>query len=173
MTRRDALALLPLPILGTAAVDQRWLITDADFRERQGLKRALDRDDVDSERSSPPRPARSKGIQVLVDSEKGPRVKIERPASNRVENPVDLKILFEAKDRPVNLGSLRLRANKEIGGMFSGDVDLIPRVRKYLSEKGIDARGYQMPKGLFRIALSICDIDGNESRAHVILDVVS
>jgi hypothetical protein len=167
ISRRSALVLLALPLL---ADDDKWLLTDADFRNSKKSAQAVPNPDAGARLSDAPR---SKGMLIDVQSDNGPVVKVESPVANRISNPIDLKILFEPKDRPIDLKSLRLHASKEIAGQYWGDVDLVPRIRQYLTDRGIEATGYHLPKGRFRIALSIRDIGGNESSGQLILEVVA
>lgn len=95
----------------------------------------------------------------------GPKVTLATPAS-AVKSPFTLNVRFEGRDGvPVDLNSLVVIYEK------TPQVDLIERLRPYLTPAGISMPQAETPPGLHRIRVEIKDVNGRLGGAEITLDV--
>ncbi len=92
----------------------------------------------------------------------GPLIKVHEPALLDEKNPIietltpmNLKIIFEKNDSPVDMESLEVTAKK---GFLS--ISITDRVQKYIKGTILDAREIEFPRGKFRIQVEIADVAG-------------
>ena len=115
------------------------------------------------------------GVLMRVKREDGPIVTIVRPTSNRVENPVEIDVRFSPRDAPVDLKTLEFKGAKRLKYLdtYSPVIDLLPRVRQFVTPDGSDIRisHYRVPAGRYRFELALKDTAGRESRGEIYIEV--
>ena len=97
---------------------------------------------------------------------KGPRIAIKSPPVKEtsqgpvieVVSPIDLVVSFEKNLAPVNMSSLEVTARK---GIFSKS--LTDRLKPFIRETSLEAKGVQLPTGKFKIQISIADKNKEET----------
>jgi hypothetical protein len=93
----------------------------------------------------------------------GPRIIIKRPplkdaadgAVIETISPTDFIIFFEENRAPVDMNSLQIEAKK---WLFT--VSLTERLRPYIQGTSLQAKGVEVPAGLFVIQIEIADVTG-------------
>ena len=99
---------------------------------------------------------------------RGPGIKLVAPDTGITEakSPMDIKIGFEPRGgAKIDLGSLKVVYLK------SPTVDLLERVKRGLSETGIDLRNAELPPGDHQLRITVQDSEGREGNAIVSLKV--
>ena len=116
---------------------------------------------------------RPQSHEVLLEtgSQGGPTLQVDEPQANLVHSPIEMRIHFLRKSAPVDMSSLEVHAQKWVLGSFRGNLDLSPRVRKFLIADGIDMKDQDIPKGRYRFALTIRDTNGARTESMLLLDV--
>jgi hypothetical protein len=93
----------------------------------------------------------------------GPRIVIKRPPLRdatdgpiiETTSPTDILIFFEENRAPVDRNSLQIEAKK---WLFT--VSLTGRLRPYIQGTSLQAKGVEVPAGLFVIQIEIADVAG-------------
>jgi hypothetical protein len=93
----------------------------------------------------------------------GPRIVIKRPPLKDAADgpvietisPTDFIIFFEENRAPVDMNSLQIEAKK---WLFT--LSLTPRLRPYIQGTSLQAKGVEVPAGLFVIQIEIADVAG-------------
>jgi len=96
----------------------------------------------------------------------GPYIKVQNPRIDpqlcppaiTCTSPLDLSVLFETNQAPVDMESLEVSARK---GFFSTSLTL--RLRPYIHGTGIFAENIEIPAGCYCITFSIADAQGAET----------
>jgi len=102
-------------------------------------------------------PPRTRALSI------GPRIIIKRPPIKDVADgplietisPTDLMIFFEENRASVDMNSLQVEAKK---WLFT--LSLTARLRPYIQGTSLQAKGVQVPEGLFVIQIEIADVAG-------------
>jgi hypothetical protein len=102
-------------------------------------------------------PPRTRALSI------GPRIIIKRPPIKDTADgpvidtisPTDIIILFEENRAPVDMNSLQIEAKK---WLFT--LSLTARLRPYIQGTSLQAKGVQVPEGLFVIQIEIADVAG-------------
>jgi hypothetical protein len=102
-------------------------------------------------------PPRTRALSI------GPRIIIKRPPIRDTADgplidtisPTDIIILFEENRAPVDMNSLQIEAKK---WLFT--LSLTARLRPYIQGTSLQAKGVQVPEGLFVIQIEIADVAG-------------
>jgi hypothetical protein len=102
-------------------------------------------------------PPRTRALSI------GPRIIIKRPPIKDVADgplietisPTDLMIFFEENRASVDMNSLQVEAKK---WLFT--LSLTARLRPYIQGTSLQAKGVQVPEGLFVIQIEIADVVG-------------
>jgi hypothetical protein len=102
-------------------------------------------------------PPRTRALSI------GPRIIIKRPPIKDVADgplietisPTDLMIFFEENRASVDMNSLQVEAKK---WLFT--LSLTARLRLYIQGTSLQAKGVQVPEGLFVIQIEIADVAG-------------
>lgn len=120
-------------------------------------------------KSDEARQAPSAGAITTRGIARGPGVKLVSPdpAAVNLTSPFDLKIAFEprggAKIDPATTKVIYLRAVP---------IDLLPRVKPGLSEKGIELAGAEVPPGDHQIQVTVQDTEGRVTNSVIQIHVV-
>jgi hypothetical protein len=93
----------------------------------------------------------------------GPRIIFQRPPVKEAADgplietvsPTDFVIFFEENRAPVDMGSLRIEAKK---WLFT--ISLTARLKPYIQGTSLQAKGIEVPTGLFVIQIEIADVAG-------------
>ena len=93
----------------------------------------------------------------------GPRIVIKRPPLKdaadgpiiETVSPTDFIIFFEENRAPVDMNSLQIEAKK---WLFT--LSLTGRLRPYIQGTSLQAKGVEVPAGLFVIQIEIADVTG-------------
>ena len=155
------LAVIGVPALAAELENRGWLITPA---ESLLLEQGKPHPSARGERTT-------EALRLQLSSQDGPTLEVEKPQANLVHSPIDMRIHFVAKSAPVDFQSLEVHAQKWLLGSFRGNLDLSPRVKKFLVADGIDMQNQDLPKGEYRFALSISDVHGVRTEGLLLLDV--
>jgi hypothetical protein len=102
-------------------------------------------------------PPRTRGLPL------GPHIVIKRPpirdatdgAIIETISPTDFMIFFEENRAPVDMNSLQIEAKK---WLFT--LSLTGRLRPYIQGTSLQAKGVEVPAGLFVIQIEIADVTG-------------
>jgi hypothetical protein len=103
----------------------------------------------------------------------GPQIIIRRPQvvpaaipTIQAKSPTDLNVIFQPRDAPVRMDSLKVEARK---GFFSKS--LTEMLRPYIRGDSIELNSVQIPAGRFMLDISIADASGNTTDAIYRLEV--
>lgn len=108
------------------------------------------------------------GVLATRGISRGPAIKLLSPLENgQVTSPFNLKIGFEARG-----GAQIDPAATKIIYLKSKPVDLLPRVKTALTEKGIDLADAETPPGEHQIQITVQDSEGRISNSVIQLNVV-
>ena len=113
----------------------------------------------------------SDAVTLDVKTDAGPQLEVDQPLTNLVHSPINMRIRFIARNSPVDVSSLEVHAQKWVLGAFHGNLDLSPRVRKFVVHDGIDMEQQDLPKGRYRLTLDIHDAKGAKTEAVLSLEV--
>ena len=101
----------------------------------------------------------------LRDTNPGPRIVLVYPQvdddEGRIvhsESPTDLRVRFEERLAPVDMNTLVVKARK---GMLTKSIT--DRLLPFVKGTAIDARNLKLPKGRYRIVVSVADADGTRT----------
>lgn len=107
------------------------------------------------------------GTMVSRGISRGPGVKLLSPENGQISSPFDLKIAFE----PRGGAQIDAAATKVIY-LKAKPVDLLPRIKPGLSDKGIDLAGAETPPGEHQIQITVQDSEGRVTNSVITLNVV-
>lgn len=125
-----------------------------------GPARALEL--ISTEEAARPEPKDS-GTRGIT---RGPTITQELPGDGPLRSPLQLKLLFKAR------GGARIDTSSvQLTYLKSPMVDLTPRLKAGISERGVQMDGLTLPPGLHRIQVRVLDSDGRESERLVQLNV--
>jgi hypothetical protein len=99
---------------------------------------------------------------------RGPGIKLISPASSAqgVSSPLNLKIVFEPHG-----GATIDTSTVEVVYLKSPSIDLTDRVKKGISEKGIELSKAEVPPGEHHLQIRVTDSNGLASLSEIILKV--
>ena len=100
---------------------------------------------------------------------RGPGIRVISPdaATPQITSPFTLHIAFEPRGgSKIDLSSIRLTYLK------SPSIELLDRVRKGLSEQGIEVASAEVPPGDHQIRVTVQDSEGRQSNTVINLSVV-
>ncbi len=108
------------------------------------------------------------GVLATRGIARGPGVKMVSPEpAATVTSPFNLKVVFEPRG-----GSTIDPASAKVTYLKSTPVDLLPRVKPGLSDKGIVIDGAEVPPGEHDIQISVQDSEGRVTNTVIRLNVV-
>ena len=109
----------------------------------------------------------SSGALVKRGIARGPGVKLISPETGSVTSPFELKIAFEPRG-----GAQIDPAATKVVYLKATPVDLLPRLKVGLSDKGIELAGAETPIGEHQIQVTVQDSEGRVTNSIFVLNVV-
>lgn len=115
------------------------------------------------------------GLTRSSPQDQGPQITVHKPQhvkfiednpTMQSNSPLDLLVVFEKNNAPVDIQSLEVRAQK---GFFKKS--LTDRLRPFINENIINAESLKIPSGKFLIVVSISDTQGRKTVKKYQLEV--
>ncbi len=111
---------------------------------------------------------------AVRDVTRGPLIVLQTPPVEQsargpliaTTTPVDLVVLFEENEAPVDMASLSVRAKK---GIFSKS--LTDTLKPYIDGTTVKAKGLDVPTGKFKIEIQVADTGGERTKDTYRLEV--
>lgn len=108
------------------------------------------------------------GVLATRGIARGPGIKMVSPEpAAAITSPFNLKVIFEPRG-----GSTIDPASAKVTYLKATPVDLLPRLKPGLSDKGITLDGAEVPPGEHDIQISIQDSEGRVTNTVIRLNVV-
>lgn len=97
----------------------------------------------------------------------GPVIEVENPIPGKpLPSPLNIVVKFTPREHPVDVSTLKVSLVKFI------TLDITDRIEGYVTEKGIQREGANIPSGEHRVRISVADTSGAVSTKEFLFEVL-